>query len=127
VHSNGHSPDPFFVALWTDLFQDSLYADSGSYLAFKREIQEVNLHFGTEYWYSHFLALRTGFLGDYIGERYELTLGMGLNYGNMNFDFSYIYSPEGFLKGALKAINSEKSGATGARNGQWRASFLFKL
>ena len=44
----------------------------------------------------------------------------------MNFDWSYIYSPEGFLKGILQDINPNKTGATGARNGQWRVfQFLF--
>jgi hypothetical protein len=113
-------PDPFWVALWTDLLHDK---DE----TFKEEIQLINVNLGIEYWYSHFMALRTGFLGDYLGERYELTFGLGLNYGNMNFDWSYIYSPEGFLKGILRNINPSKTGSTGARHGQWRASFLFKL
>ena len=113
-------PDPFYVALWTDLLADK---DESA----KVEIQQTNVHIGLEYWYSHFMALRTGFLGDYIGERYELDFGLGLNYGNMNFDWSYIYSPEGFLKGILQDINPLKTGATGARNGQWRVSFLFRL
>jgi hypothetical protein len=113
-------PDPFYVALWTDLLHDK---DESA----KEELQLVNVNLGVEYWYSHFLALRSGFLFDYVGERYEWTFGLGLNYGNMNFDCSYIYSPEGFLKGILQKINPLKTGATGARNGQWRASFLFTL
>jgi ligand-binding sensor domain-containing protein len=113
-------PDPFWVALWTDLLHDR---DESA----KEEVQLINVNFGMEYWYSHFMALRTGLLADYLGERYELTFGLGLNYGNLNFDWSYIYSPEGFLKGVLKQINPSKTGSTGARNGQWRASFLFKL
>jgi hypothetical protein len=113
-------PDPFWVALWTDLLNDK---DETA----KEEVQLINVNLGVEYWYSHFLALRTGFLGDYLGERYELTFGLGLNYGNLNFDWSYILSPEGFLKGVLKKINPSKVGSTGARHGQWRASFLFKL
>ena len=113
-------PDPFYVALWTDLLHDS--TESAKY-----EIQQVNVNLGAEYWYSHFMAIRTGFLGDYIGERYELTIGLGLNYGNMNFDWSYIHSPDGFLKGILRKINPQKTGSTGARHGQWRVSMLFKL
>ncbi|MBN2187961.1 MAG: PorV/PorQ family protein [Chitinispirillaceae bacterium] len=113
-------PDPFWVALWTDLLHDK---DESA----KEEIQLINVNLGIEYWYSRFLALRTGFLGDYLGERYELTFGLGLNYGNLNFDWSYILSPEGFLKGVLTKINPSKLGSTGARHGQWRASFLFKL
>jgi hypothetical protein len=119
-YSTDRQPDPFWVALWTDLLHDK---DESA----KEEVQLINVNLGVEYWYSHFLALRTGFLGDYLGERYELTFGLGLNYGNLNFDWSYILSPEGFLKGVLRKINPSKLGSTGARHGQWRASFLFKL
>jgi hypothetical protein len=114
------APDPFWTAIWTDLLNDE--DEPLDY-----EIEQINVNLGLEYWYSRFLALRTGFLGDYVGERYELTLGLGFNLGNMNFDWSYIHSPDGFLKGPLQKINPSKTGASGARNGQYRASFLFKL
>ena len=102
-------PDPFWVALWTDMLHDT----SSS---FKEEIQEINVSLGAEYMYADFMALRLGFLGDYLGERLELTMGLGIKYANMNFDFSYVYSPYGFM-------GSE----SGARDGQWRLSFLFGL
>lgn len=113
-------PDPFYKAIFTDLLADTNETPSF-------EVQQVNINLGAEYWYSHFLALRTGFLGDYVGERYELTWGLGINYISWNFDFSYIVSPLGFLRQPLKWINPEKEGASGARDGQWRISLLFKL
>jgi hypothetical protein len=113
-------PDPFWKAIWTDLLHDQ---DE----SLRYEVEQVNANLGVEYWYSHFLAVRSGFLFDYVGERYELTLGLGLNYGNMNFDWSYIHAPEGFMRGVLERIESSKTGASGARNGQYRASFLFRL
>ncbi len=112
-------PDPFWKALWTDLLadQDDTWIE---------EIQAVIIGLGLEYWYSDFIALRSGFLGDYMGERFELTLGLGIRYGNLNFDWSYIHSPEGFMGGFLERVSSgQKKGAHGARHGQWRASFLF--
>lgn len=112
------SPDPFYQALWTDLINDK---DEEA----KYEMQEINYNLGLEYWYTQFLALRTGFLFDYIGERYEWTFGLGVRYGTLNFDWSYIYAPDGFMKGVLKHFEKGKSGATGARDGQWRASFIF--
>jgi hypothetical protein len=118
-HYNG-DPDNFIKAIGTDLINDK--DDSWLY-----EIQEVNYNLGFEYWYANFIALRSGFLLDYIGERYEWTWGIGAKYNGINFDWSYIVSPEGFLKKTLKSINSEKDGATGVRNGQWRASFLFQF
>jgi hypothetical protein len=114
------NPDNFWTAIWTDLINDQDETP-----AF--EIQQVNVNLGLEYWYSRFVAVRSGFLFDYVGERYELTLGLGLNYGNMLFDFSYIHSPEGFMKTVLEKMDAAKTGASGARDGQYRVSFLFKL
>jgi hypothetical protein len=120
-------PDPFWKAIWTDLINDPEFKDSTTIRTLERKFEEINISLGAEYWYSHFMALRSGFLFDYVGERYELTMGLGLNYGNMNFDWSYIVSPEGFIKPFLQQFNPTKTGSTGARHGQWRASFLFKL
>jgi hypothetical protein len=114
------SPDPFWKALWTGMLRNTESS-------FKEEIQAINVSLGLEYTYADFMALRTGFMGDYLGERYELTMGIGVKYANVNFDFSYIYSPLGFMGGILRAINPEKDGATGVRDGQWRISFLFGL
>lgn len=111
-------PDQFWKAIFSDLIADT--SESFSY-----EMQEINFNLGTELWYNDVIAVRTGLLFDYIGERYELNLGLGLKYGTLKFDFSYIVSPKGFLKGLLQKVNSEKEGATGVRNGQWRVSFLF--
>jgi ligand-binding sensor domain-containing protein len=111
-------PDQFYQALWTDLLNDK---DED----WKYELQEINYNLGLEYWYANFVALRTGFLFDYIGERYEWTIGLGIRYRTLNFDYSYIYAPEGFLKGLLSSMDKGKDGATGARDGQWRASFIF--
>ncbi len=111
-------PDPFWKALFTDLVTDS--ADT-----WEMELQEININLGMEYWYNNVIAVRSGLLFDYIGERYELNLGLGLKYSTLKFDFSYIVAPKGFMKGMLKKINSDKDGATGVRDGQWRISFMF--
>ena len=54
-------------------------------------------------------------------------MGIGIKYANMNVDFSYIYSPPGFMGGIVRAIDKDKEGASGVRDGQWRLSFLFGL
>jgi len=113
-------PDPFWTALWTGMLNDETSS-------FKEQVQMINVHLGAEYTYADFMALRLGFLCDYLGERYELSMGVGVKYANMNFDFSYIHSPDGFMGGMLRAMNPEKTGSTGARDGQWRISFLFGL
>ncbi len=85
------------------------------------KLENVNLHGGLELWYANMLALRLGDLYDYAGERFELTLGLGIKYANMNFDWSFIHSPEGFMKGIVA------NGSNGSRDGQWRASFIFSF
>jgi hypothetical protein len=110
-------PLPFYKALFVALTDDPV----------KDELQEIQIHLGTEYWYVDFLALRTGFLWDYVGERYEWTFGLGLKYGNLNVDWSFIHSRIGFLKKLLQKLNEDKEGATGARHGQWRISLVARF
>jgi len=114
-------PDPFWKALYTDLIHDTTSLQDTTHSRFFNEMEEVNLNAGIEYWYANFLALRVGHLFDYIGKRFELTLGMGLKYGNINVDWSFIHSPEGFMKGIVR------EGANGSRNGQYRLSMIFKM
>ncbi|MFP4162968.1 MAG: PorV/PorQ family protein [Chitinispirillaceae bacterium] len=114
------SPDPFWTAIWTDLLNDTSST-------FKEEIQEINLSLGMEYLYADLMALRTGLLIDYLGERFEWSMGIGVKYSNLNFDFSYIHSPEGFMGGLIGALNDQKDGSSGARHGQWRLSLLVDL
>jgi len=114
-------PDPFWKAIWTDLIHDTTALADSTQSRLMNELEEININAGVEYWYANFLALRVGHLFDYVGKRFELTLGLGLKYGNMNFDWSFIHSPEGFMKGIVK------EGSNGSRNGQYRLSLIFKL
>ncbi|MBD3322080.1 MAG: PorV/PorQ family protein [Chitinivibrionales bacterium] len=116
-------PDPFWKAVYSDLSDEQ-----GIVSIF----EEVNVNMGLEYWYLHFLAARMGFLFDYLGERYELTIGLGVKYGNLNFDFSYIHSPEGFFKEVLRTFitdetDSHRDGSHGVRHGQPRFSLIFSF
>jgi hypothetical protein len=56
------------------------------------EIEEIIPHVGLEYWYSNYVALRTGYVYDKIGVQRYFTLGASLQYTNYRFDFSYIPS-----------------------------------
>jgi hypothetical protein len=115
VHKDpGQPPDPFYKAIFTGFLNDNS-------TTFRQKLEAINVNSGIEYWYANFLALRIGNLFDVEGKRFELTLGMGLRYGNMNFDWSFIHSPEGFMQGIVS------EGSNGSRNGQWRASFIFKF
>jgi len=107
-------PDPFFTAIWTGLIDDHSQTTM-------EKLEEINLHGGLELWYANLLAIRLGHLYDYAGRRFELTFGVGIRWANMNFDWSFIYSPEGFMKGIAA------DGSNGSRDGQWRASFIFNF
>ncbi len=110
-------PDPFYKAIFTGFLADTSTGENTT----MEKLSEINVCPGIEYWYANFLALRVGTLLDKAGQRYELDFGIGIKYGNMNFDWSFIHSPEGFMKGVFA------DGSSGARDGQWRASFLFKF
>ena len=74
------------------------------------ELKEIIVHAGLEWWYIQFLALRVGLLFDEAGSRKELNLGIGLKYGKLGIDWSYINAPT----------------LSEARTGQWRLSFTVK-
>ncbi len=56
------------------------------------EFREIIPHIGLEYWYSNYVALRTGYVYDEVGVQRYFTLGASLQYSNYRFDFSYIPS-----------------------------------
>jgi ligand-binding sensor domain-containing protein len=121
TYSDGTQPDPFWKAIWTGFLHDTTATPDTS-SQFIYQLEQVNLNAGIEYWYANFLALRIGHLFDYVGKRFELTLGLGLKYANFNFDCSFIHSPGGFMKGIVGG-----EGSNGSRNGQWRMSLLGKI
>jgi ligand-binding sensor domain-containing protein len=123
----------FWDGIYYDLKRDPTNPEEATTSGkIKTEAQEIQLNTGLEYWYVNFLALRSGFLLDWIGERYELTLGLGIKYGNLNVDFSYIHSPEGFMKGLGRALekdptDSHREGSHGVRHGQPRFSLIVRF
>ena len=83
--------DPFykaFVTSWTD--------DSANI-----EWQKIIHNFGVEYWYSGLVALRAGVFRDYLLKDTDnsvalfKTVGVGLRYNTLGFDFGYVDGPEG--------------------------------
>ncbi|MBN1575921.1 MAG: PorV/PorQ family protein [Chitinispirillaceae bacterium] len=111
-HYDG-APEPFYKAMFIDLFNES----------FAYEMQEININTGCEFRIMNTCIIRQGILFDYLGERYELHLGLGINlFNHIKGDFSWIVAPEGFLKGFLQQFDKTKEGATGARHYQWQLS-----
>lgn len=92
-------PSPFWVALIKGLNDEPM----------RQELEEIISHWGIEFWYAYFVALRMGVMIDEAGSRRELCIGLGLRYGNFSIDWSYIHSPRW----------------SQARDGQWRFSFIF--
>lgn len=59
---------------------------------FKEELHELMYSFGLEYWYNDVFAVRAGYFNEYKskGNRKYLTLGLGLKYNTLGFNFSYL-------------------------------------
>ena len=59
---------------------------------FSEELQEVSISTGVEYWYDQQFALRAGYFYENPnkGNRKYLSLGLGLKYSVIDFDFSYL-------------------------------------
>ncbi len=56
------------------------------------EMKEAIENMGIEYWYGTYVALRTGYIYDQVGDIKTATFGAGLQYGLFRFDFAYIPS-----------------------------------
>ena len=56
------------------------------------ELKEISLSVGAEYWYSETFAARLGYFYEAAtkGDRKYLTVGAGIRYNMMNFDFAYL-------------------------------------
>lgn len=59
---------------------------------FSEELQEVMISFGVEYIYNNVFALRTGYFYENPnkGGRRYFTMGFGIDYNKLGFDFSYL-------------------------------------
>ncbi len=55
-------------------------------------IRNATYHFGAEYWYARFIALRAGYKHDDEGEVKHLTFGASLQYEMVRFDLAYVPS-----------------------------------
>ena len=61
---------------------------------FSEELREAIQSVGFEYWYGSFIALRAGYKNDDAGSIDYFTVGAGLQYRQLRFDFAYIPSSE---------------------------------
>ncbi|MBO4306897.1 MAG: type IX secretion system outer membrane channel protein PorV [Bacteroidales bacterium] len=70
---------------------------------FKEELHEIMLSLGAEYWYSNTFAARIGYFYEHAtkGARQYLTLGVGVRYSMMSFDFSYLVPTSSFSTNPL--------------------------
>ncbi|OGJ96687.1 MAG: hypothetical protein A2350_01865 [Candidatus Raymondbacteria bacterium RifOxyB12_full_50_8] len=111
------APDPFWKAIVTTFLDDPI----------KQEISEFIFSLGGEYWYSNFLALRAGTMYDKAGSRGEVTFGLGINYGNIHFNGSYIvgtaFVDKYLVKDRLPGYTFDDEGS--ARNKQLRLELIF--
>lgn len=70
---------------------------------FSEELQELQLSMGAEYWYKNTLAARAGYFYEHAnkGGRQYATIGFGLKYNLMQFDFAYLIPTTSFSSNPL--------------------------
>ena len=59
---------------------------------FGTELEYAIRHFGFEYWYANFIAIRAGYKYDKEGQVKHMTFGAGLKLVNFRLDFAYVPS-----------------------------------
>lgn len=65
---------------------------------FSEELQELQISAGAEYWYKNTLAARAGYFYEHAnkGGRQYATIGFGLKYNLLQFDFAYLIPTTSF-------------------------------
>jgi hypothetical protein len=109
------NPDPFWTAIYTDLINDPSMTS-------QQEFEEINWHAGIEATFANMVSLRHGYLFDITGRRFEWHWGIGVRlFNHFQYDFSAIFSPEGYMKGLFGIPD----GSNGSRHGQYNMTFTF--
>jgi hypothetical protein len=92
------------VSVVSGIFQSFSDAPDG----FSEELREINLSFGTEYWYAQQFALRGGYFyeHDTKGGRKFFTFGAGVKYNVFALDFSYLINASRAINGTNPLANT---------------------
>ena len=92
------------VSVVSGIFQSFSDAPDG----FSEELREINLSFGTEYWYAKQFALRGGYFyeHDTKGVRKFFTFGAGVKYNVFALDFSYLINASRTINGTNPLANT---------------------
>ncbi len=92
------------VSVVSGIFQSLSDAPDG----FSEELREINLSFGTEYWYAKQFALRGGYFyeHDTKGGRKFFTFGAGVKYNVFALDFSYLINASRTINGTNPLANT---------------------
>ena len=92
------------VSVVSGIFQSFSDAPDG----FSEELREINLSFGTEYWYARQFALRGGYFyeHDTKGGRKFFTFGAGVKYNVFALDFSYLINASRTINGTNPLANT---------------------
>ena len=92
------------VSVVSGIFQSFSDAPDG----FSEELREINLSFGTEYWYAKQFALRGGYFyeHDTKGGRKFFTFGAGVKYNVFALDFSYLINASRTINGTNPLANT---------------------
>jgi ligand-binding sensor domain-containing protein len=96
VYRDGNEPSPFWIGSWKSLAYPFENKDHSVAETWDENIRLSVFNVGAEYSYANVVALRTGYLYDRSGKRYELDLGLGFMISDiLEIDGTFIRSPDG--------------------------------
>lgn len=111
VYREGNEASPVYIGAWKDLVYPYSDRDHTASSVFRENIRQTVYDTGLEYVIANVVGLRSGYLYDFRGQRYELDMGAG-------FMISDILQVDGTF---IKSFNN------GIRNNQKRFSMLLRF
>lgn len=111
VYREGNDASPVYIGAWKDLVYPYQDKDHSATSVFRENIRQTVYNTGLEYVIANVVALRSGYLYDFRGQRYELDMGAG-------FMISDILQVDGTF---IKSFDN------GIRNNQKRFSMLLRF
>ncbi len=111
VYREGNDASPVYIGAWKDLVYPYQDKDHSATSVFRENVRQTVYNTGLEYVIANVVALRSGYLYDFRGQRYELDMGAG-------FMISDILQVDGTF---IKSFDN------GIRNNQKRFSMLLRF
>jgi len=103
VYRNGNEPAPFWEGAWKSLAYPFENRDHGVASTWEENVRVSVFNVGAEYSYANVVALRSGYLYDKDGKRFEWDLGLGFMISDiLQVDGSFIRSFDSSIRNNQK-------------------------